>query len=385
MSKAASAVADPTYLENPHRVADFRIAPVSPRPRAFHAQLPGYHPTRLARLDELAVDLGVRRVWLKDESYRLGLPAFKVLGVSWAMYRALSERLGTEPVGWSTLADLREAFKSVHPVTVIAATDGNHGRAVARVARWLGAQAHILVPRQVPQARAQAIISEGAELVVVDGTFDEAVAAAEAAAATDGMLLISDTATTADDVVPQWIVEGYSTMLHEVDEQLQASNAPQPDLVLVQIGVGALADAVARHYRREGIGAAPVLVGVEPLSAACLLESARAGELAITPGPHTSAMDCLNAGAPSVTSLPAIIASFDAFIAVGDELVDRSIQRLARAGVVAGPTGVAGVVGLLAASEQLNLTEQTNVLLINSEGVANLEGYAGALQADERP
>ncbi|MGB2711592.1 MAG: pyridoxal-phosphate dependent enzyme, partial [Conexibacter sp.] len=135
----------------------------------------------------------------------------------------------------------------------------------------------------------------------------------------------------------------------------------------------------AVHYRCEALPSPPVLVGVEPLSAACLLESARAGELRIVPGPHTSAMDCLNAGAPSVTSLPTLLAAFDAFVGVGDDLVTSSIQMLARAGVVSGPTGCAGLVGLRAASAHLGLTQESRVLLINSEGVADPSGYAAAL------
>jgi diaminopropionate ammonia-lyase len=379
MPNAAPAVTDPIYLRNPQRVADFRVPPVSRGPFAYHARLPGYHATRLARLDDLAHELGVARIWAKDESYRLGLPAFKVLGVSWAMYRAFSERLGGEPRDWATLEDLREAFAPLGPLTVTAATDGNHGRAVARVARWLGARARIFVPGQIPEGRAAAIRAEGADVVIVDGTYDDAVDAVVSAARDDRTLLISDTATTTEDVVPRWIVEGYSTMFREVDQQLATLSEPPPDLVLVQIGVGALAAAAAEHYRREGIEHAPTLVGVEPLSAACLLESARAGELRVAPGPHTSAMDCLNAGAPSVTCLPTILAGFDAFIAVGDELVSSSIQMLARAGVVSGATGCSGLVGLRAAREHLGLTEQTHVLLVNSEGVADPGGYAAAL------
>jgi diaminopropionate ammonia-lyase len=380
MPKAAPAVAKFTYFPNPHRIEDFRVEPVSTAARDYHARLPGPQPTRLARLDELAAELGVARVWLKDESYRFGLPAFKVLGVSWAMYKAFSELLGHEPREWSSVEDLREAFAPLGPLTVTTATDGNHGRAVARVARWLGASARILVSTQVPEARAAAIRAEGAEVVVIDGTYDDAVEAALAGAADDGALLISDTASSEDQVVPRWIVEGYSTMMHEVEDQLAGLREPAPDVVLVQMGVGSLAGAVAMHYRREGATHVPSLVGVEPASAACVLESARAGEFKTVPGPHTSAMDCLAAGAPSVTTLPTLLATFDAFIAVDDALVASSVLRLAKAGVVAGPTGVAGVVGLRAARDQLGLTEDTSVLLINSEGAADPDGYAAALR-----
>lgn len=372
----------PLLLENPQRQASFRAPAAPAAARAFHERLPAYQRTRLARLDELADELGIARLWVKDESSRLGLPAFKVLGVSWAMYRALSERLGAEPSGWRTLEDLRAAFAPLQPLTVTAATDGNHGRALARVARWLGVPVVIYVPEQIPPERAAAIRAEGAEVVVVDGTYDDAVeVAVAAAAADDGTLMVSDTATTELDVIPRWIVEGYSTLFAEADEQLAELDEPTPDLVLAQIGVGALAGAAAIHYRREGLATPPRLVGVEPLSAACVLESARAGARHVVPGPHTSAMDCLNAGAPSVTSLPDLLAGFDAFLAVGDELVASSIQALARAGVVSGPTGVAGLVGLRALGDELGLTASTSVLIVNSEGVADPRGYAAALLA----
>ncbi|MGB2711279.1 MAG: pyridoxal-phosphate dependent enzyme, partial [Conexibacter sp.] len=234
MQNAVPAVMDPTYLRNPQQVDGFRVPAVLPEPFAFHSRLPSYHGTRLARLDDVAGELGVARVWTKDESYRLGLPAFKVLGVSWAMYRAFSERLGGEPREWRTLEQLRETFAQLGPLTVTAATDGNHGRAVARVAAWLGARAQIFVPAQIPAARAAAIRAEGAEIVVVDGTYDDAVDAVVSAARDDRTLLISDTATTAEDVVPRWIVEGYSTLFKEIDEQLTSQGEPQPTLVLVQ-------------------------------------------------------------------------------------------------------------------------------------------------------
>ncbi|HET6509906.1 MAG TPA: diaminopropionate ammonia-lyase [Baekduia sp.] len=377
-----AAVQRPLHLENPRRQPGFRAPAAPPAARAFHERLPLYQRTRLARLDDLAGELGVGRLWVKDESSRLGLPAFKVLGVSWAMYRALSERLGTEPGEWRTLDELRAAFAPLQPLTVTAATDGNHGRALARVARWLGVPAVIHVPRQVPPERAAAIRSEGATVVVVDGTYDDAVDAAFAAAAADDRtLLVSDTAATEDEVVPRWIVEGYSTLFAEADEQLAELGEPGPELVLVQIGVGALAGAAAIHYRRAGLAVAPRLVGVEPLSAACLLESARDGARHVVPGPHTSAMDCLNAGAPSMATLADLLAGFDAFVAVGDALVPGAIQALARAGVVSGATGVAGLVALRELRDELGLTERTSVLIVNSEGVADPSGYAAALLA----
>ena len=145
-------------------------------PLHFHRRLPGYEETPLVDAPRLADALGVGKVFVKDESNRLGLPAFKVLGASWAVYRALEERVGDDGFGdWETIDDLKAKLEPLRPLTLVAATDGNHGRAVARVARLLGLGARIFVPGDMAPARRAAIAGEDAEVVVVDGTYDDAV------------------------------------------------------------------------------------------------------------------------------------------------------------------------------------------------------------------
>ena len=144
-------------------------------PLRFHRRLPGYEETPLVDAPKLASALGVGKVFVKDESSRLGLPAFKVLGASWAVYRALEERLGENFGGWEEIWELEERLEPLRPLSLVAATDGNHGRAVARVARLLGLGAKIFVPGDMATARREAIASEDAEVIVVDGTYDEAV------------------------------------------------------------------------------------------------------------------------------------------------------------------------------------------------------------------
>jgi diaminopropionate ammonia-lyase len=354
---------------------------------AFHRRLPGYQSTRLVRLDAIATELGLERLWIKDESYRLGLPAFKVLGVSWAVYRVLLQRLDSEP-DWQTIADLRAAVEGLRPLTLVTATAGNHGRALAHVAGWFGLDARIYIPQGAPRDRVMAIAGEGAEVVEVPGTYDDAVVVATAWVndqADDRALLISDTAAEVNERVPAWISEGYETMFWELDEELDALNEPAPDLVVVQMGVGSLAAAAVSHYRRPDLAVQPRLVGVETTSAACILESARVGQFRTVPGPHESLMFCLNAGRPSRVSLDGILAGFDAFIAVGDRLVGSSMQALARAGVVAGPTGTAGLVGLLEVMPSLADDPAGKVVLINTEGAADPSGYAEVLRASPQP
>src|SRR5579885_766290 len=145
-----------SYLLYNPSAAGFTAAAEPAEALAFHRKLPGYAPTPLVAAPHAAARLGVAQVWVKDESSRLGLPAYKILGASWGTYRALVERFGPF-APWETLADLAAQLRPHTPLTLVAATDGNHGRAVAHMAQWLGLGAHILVPRDMVPARIQAI------------------------------------------------------------------------------------------------------------------------------------------------------------------------------------------------------------------------------------
>ena len=178
-------------LTNPLADTERDLDPAGRGPMGFHRRLPEYAATPLVDAPELAGSLGVGKVWVKDESWRLGLPAFKILGASWAVYWALEQRSGGIRE-WGDVDELRGRLAPLLPLTLAAATDGNHGRAVARMARLLGLGARIFVPADMAQARIEAIRSEGAEVVVVRGTYDEAVA--RSAEEADGRcLVISDT------------------------------------------------------------------------------------------------------------------------------------------------------------------------------------------------
>src|SRR5918994_4902947 len=226
-------------------------------PLRFHRRLPGYEETPLVDATDLADSLGVGKVFVKDESSRLGLPAFKILGASWAVYRALEERVGNDGFrDWETIDDLKAKLEPLRPLTLVAATDGNHGRAVARVARLLGLGAKIFVPRDMATARREAIASEGAEVIVVDGTYDEAVERSAEEAGERG-LVISDMSWPGYERIPSWVIEGYSTMLWEIDDELERRGEEGPDLAIVQVGVGAFAAAVARHFRSPRMSPRP--------------------------------------------------------------------------------------------------------------------------------
>jgi diaminopropionate ammonia-lyase len=304
--------------------------PPPPEVTAFHRSLPGYEPTPLVDAKACAAALGVARVLVKDESLRLGLPSFKILGASWAIHRALQERGDRPPIA--------------------CATDGNHGRAVAREARRHGLEATVFVPANMIAARREAIAGEGARVEVVDGSYDEAV---EGAAAT-GALVIQDTGWPGYEDVPRWIVEGYGTIGAEIDAE--------PDVVAVQIGVGSFAAAMVRRF------AGARIVGVEPLGAACALASAEAGELVDVPGPHDSVMAGLNCGRASLAAWPVVSRGIEAFAAVSDERAHEAVRLLARDGVTAGESGAAGLAGLLTFRDELALTPGDTVLVVNTEG-----------------
>jgi diaminopropionate ammonia-lyase len=389
-------------------------ATMAPPPRAplgLHRRLPGYAVTPLRDAPALAGANGVGRVWVKDESSRLGLPAFKLLGASWAAYRALVERLGRDPEPWASLDELRRTLGPLRPLTLATATDGNHGRAVARMAALLGLDADVYVPKGTAAARIAAIEGEGARVTVVDGDYDAAVAAA-ASTAGDRCLAIQDVGWPGYEQVPAWVVEGYATIFWEVDEQLAARGEPGPDVVVVPVGVGGLAAAAVRHWRRRGrsihrgtpsgpdrpgdpVGAPrtppagplrrpPRLLGVEPLAAACVLRSLRAGRIVTVPGPHDSIMAGLNCGTPSLVAWPALRAGLDAVVAVADERARHAVRDLAAAGIVAGETGAASLAGLAEVTggpeagqtrAVLGLGADARVLLLCTEGATDPDAY----------
>ncbi|HTI28103.1 MAG TPA: pyridoxal-phosphate dependent enzyme [Kutzneria sp.] len=316
-------------------------------PWAFHRGLPGYAPTPLIDVPKLAAELGVAQVLVKDESARLGLPAFKVLGAAWGIRHAL-----VGPDGPDTLDGLR-AYVAGRGIRLTTATDGNHGRAVAHFARLLGVSATVFVPAAVGQPAVDAIVGESAQVVRVDGSYDEAC---RIAAAADG-ILVQDTAWDGYEDIPAAIVDGYSTLFREIDVS--------PALVAVPMGVGSLAQAAVRHYRSTP--GAVSLLGVEPTRAPCVLSSLDAGEL-VSIGTEATVMAGLNCGTPSSTAFPDLLAGLDAAVAVTDEDTEQAVADLATLGVNSGPCGAATLAGVRAARPVLDISSDSTIVLISTEG-----------------
>ena len=345
-------------------------------PLAFHRKLPGYEPTPLVESSALAARLGVQRVILKVESSRLGLPAFKMLGASWAVYQTLIARLGFEPQ-WNTLDEFSTAVDPLRPLSLAAATDGNHGRAVARMAKLLGFGAQIFVPDDMAAARIEAIKSEGAQVIIVHGTYDDAVAQS-ATAANERCIVISDTSWPGYVDPPRQVVEGYATIFAEIDDQLATTGAEQPSVVFLPCGVGAFAAAGVAYYRNQAIGA--TLITVEPTDAACVLESLRKGEMVEVPGPHHSMMVGLTCGNASLIAFPVLRQGLDYAVAIGDDRAATAMRLLHAEGVVAGETGAASLAGALGVLELgggplVGFDSNATVLCIVTEGATDPNNF----------
>jgi diaminopropionate ammonia-lyase len=359
-------------LLRPRAAGNLHVQPADGAQRRFHQSIDGYAPTPLRHAPRTAEALGVAEVLVKDESTRLGLPAFKILGASWAVHRALvqhaAEDLDTVPT-YEALVALAERIR---PVTLSAATDGNHGRGVAHMAHRLGLAARIYVPEGTAQARIDAIASEGARVTVVDGGYDDAIRRSAEDAA-DHCLVISDTSWPGYEDVPRWVVDGYETIFMELSEQ----QPRRPDLVALPMGVGALAAAGVRHYWAAE-GSRPMLIGVEPVSAACVLRSVEEGQIVSLTEPQTSMMAGLNCATPSLVAWPLVSRGIDAYIAVSDDRVPAAMRLLAADGIVAGETGAAGLAGMLRLAEEAERPWDADgcVLLLATEGATDPDNYA---------
>jgi diaminopropionate ammonia-lyase len=308
------------------------VPPPSDEARAFHEALPDYAPTPVRRLSEA--------VAVKDESDRLGLPAFKILGASWAVERALREHPDTQ--------------------TLVAASAGNHGRAVARAAAWRGLRARVYLPARSVTARREAIESEGAEVVVIDGDYEQAVALAAADGAREGTLEIAD---VGDSDPAHRVIDGYATLFAEAAEQAEF------DVLIVPVGVGSLAAAAARFGARAGVK----VIGAEPVSAACLTASLAAGTptSVATPGTTMAGLDCAEV---SSAAWPSLRDGIHSTVTVTDAEAHAAMRDLADAGMRIGESGAAPLAALRALGAKPG--PGARVLLVATEGPTDPEHYA---------
>lgn len=356
---------------------------ISRRALDFHRQIPGYKMTPLKNLSRLADLLGLGGIWVKDESVRLSLGSFKVLGGSFAIYRYILSRLNIQ--GDLTYEELisPEVRAKLGDLVFAAATDGNHGRGVAWAARQLGFKAIIYVHKFTSEARIKAIERNGAEVIVVDGTYDDAVRLVEVDAKKNGWQVISDTSWEGYQDIPRWVMQGYSTMFTETQEQLAAQGLVKPTHIFAQAGVGALAASAIGYYTHLFGAKRPKTVVVEPDRAACLFLSAQAGD----EKPHTFSGDLdtimagLACGDPSPIAWDILNDCADVFMKCPDYVAAKGMRVYGvplngDPYIISGESGAVtlGALMFLMESPQyqslrdlLKLGPDSQVLLINSE------------------
>lgn len=343
-----------------------------------------HNPTPLRSLSGLAGQLGVASIHMKDEGFRLDLGSFKALGGSYAVIRLVLEEASRQfgkPVDIGEL-DTAAVRRIAEGMTVGCATDGNHGKSVAAGAQLVGAKAAIFVHSGVSDERVAAIAQYGAEMIRIEGTYDDSVAAAERICRENGWIVVSDTSWPGYERIPGLVMQGYTAMLREA-----VAGLPQaPTHVFMQAGVGGLAAAVAGYFDIVFGNARPRFVVVEPDRAACLFASARAGRLVKVDHDEPTIMAMLECYEPSLVAWRILARKADAFMTVSEEEAAETMRSLARpvAGdpaIVAGESGGAGLAGFLNAMKDsekraaLGLDANSRIFVINTEGATDQARY----------
>lgn len=354
----------------------------------FHRSIDGYQPTPLVSLPRLATALSIAELYVKDESHRFGIKAFKAFGASYAIYRYLKQKWEEQeptPFHPGSFKD-PQVLKKLGPVTFCAATDGNHGRAVAWTANKLKQRAVIYMPANTAPSRIENIQTENGEVVLVPGTFDDCVTQCARDAEKNGWQAISDTAYAGYMEIPRYIMLGYTSIFREMEDTIHPQDQALVDVVFLPAGVGGLAAAGTSYYVRRYQEKRPRLVCVEPSDCDCFLESARYGhgEALPTRGKQESIMAGLNCGIPSPIAWPIIRDGMDLFIAVTDDYAEMAMREYHQENITAGESGASGLAGLLALLQNKELKEarriiplnsRARVLLINTEGDTDPVNY----------
>ncbi len=361
--------------------------------RTFHESFPQYSKTPLTKLDQMAAYLGVKEVYIKDESYRFGLNAFKVLGGSFAMARFIAKETGKDvsqlPYAVLTSEKLREEFGQA---TFFTATDGNHGRGVAWAANRLGQKAVVHMPKGSTQTRLQNIAKEGAQVDIQEMNYDDCVRlAAKEAEETERGVIVQDTAWDGYEEIPSWIMQGYGTMAMEAGEQLAEYGCERPTHVFVQAGVGSLAGAVVGYFTNLYPDNPPTFVVVEADVAACLYKGAAAGDgdPRIVDGDMQTIMAGLACGEPNTISWDILKNHVTVFIAAPDWVAAKGMRMLAAPikgdePVTSGESGAApfGALAAMATMDDykdlrqaIGLDENSRVLLFSTEGDTDPDRY----------
>jgi len=370
--------------------------------RGFHATIPGYEPTPLRRLDELARLLGVKAVYLKDESYRFGLNAFKVLGGSYAIAKYLAARLGMSitELPYDVLTS-EETRARLGEVTFATTTDGNHGRGVAWTARVLRQNAVVYMPKGSSKRRFDAIAAEGAKVTIRDCNYDDSVRLTAEEASEKGWVIVQDTAWEGYEDIPLRIMQGYGTMALEALEQLRAAGGSDPTHVFIQAGVGSLAGMVQGFFKAHFPENSPRVVVAEAGKADCFYRSRLAGDgkpRAVT-GDLDTLMAGLACGEANTIAFDILRDYASAFVSCPDYVAARGMRVLGNPlkgdpFICSGESGAvtAGLLTFIARDgklaplrDALGLGEDSTVMLFSTEGDTDPERYRSVVWDGEFP
>ncbi|BDR79783.1 PLP-dependent lyase/thiolase [Clostridium tetani] len=379
---------------------DFISDEVINKVRNFHRSFPEYEVTPLHKLDNLAKHLGVKDIFLKDESYRFGLNAFKVLGGAYAIGKYLAKKLDidTSEISFEKLKS-KEVKEKLGDITFVTATDGNHGRGVAWAANRLRQKSIVYMPKGSSQIRLENIRKEGAEATIIDGNYDDAVRLADKMAKKYGWIVIQDTAWEGYEDIPTWIMQGYGTLIHESIEQLERSGINNVTHVFLQAGVGSFASAIQGYLASKFGEERPITVIVEPDDAACIYKSAKVndGKPHIVTGDMPTIMAGLACGEPNSIGWEILRDYSDGYLSCPDYVSARGMRILASPlrgdnQIISGESGAVGVgvISLLMERdyykelrEKLDLNKNSRVLLISTEGDTDPGKYRNIVWDDE--
>jgi diaminopropionate ammonia-lyase len=370
--------------------------------KTFHASFPEYSETPLHSLDNLAKRFGVGGIYVKDESYRFGLNAFKVLGASFAIAKYLAKCLQVDvgELDFSTLAS-PEIRNKLGEITFVTATDGNHGRGVAWAARQLNQKAVVYMPKGSSLTRLENIRAEGAIASITDLNYDEAVRLAADKAEEFGWVVVQDTAWEGYKEIPAWIMQGYGTIAAEALEQLNKQGIKKPTHIFLQAGVGSFAGAIEGYFASVFGKEKPKTMIVESDLADCLYQSAIANDEQprIVTGDMATIMAGLACGEPNRIGWEVLRDYSDMFFSCPDEVTAKGMRLLGNPlgtdnSVTSGESGAvtAGLLALLLETEglkgaknSLGFDKESHVLLISTEGDTDPDKYRSIVWDGEYP
>lgn len=371
---------------------EFMSQKISRRVRKFHQSIPNYKPTPLHSLSNLAKRMNAAKIWIKDESFRFGLNAFKVLGGSYAIGFYLSRKLGIETSDLSfELLKSKECKEKIGNITFVTATDGNHGRGIAWSAKELGQNAIVFMPKGTSKFRVNNVKKENATVIVTNEYYDETVKIAADSAVENNGILIQDTAWDGYIEIPTWIMQGYSTLIDEVLEQLKEQGESPPTHVFLQAGVGSLAAAIQGYLAEKFENDRPLTIIIEPHSAACLYKSVIIGDTKphTVEGSFSTIMAGLACGTPNIIAWKVLRDYADFFISCSDEIAAKGMRILGNPllndpKIISGESGAVGL-GLIFEilentsysdfKEKLDLSEESRILIFSTEGDTDPDHY----------